>query len=1830
MKKVFLIILIAFLCVIGALGLGIGGMYLFGGFNEKIVYAEEIHFNKTEKVSAENIFLQIDTTTPEVTRKTLKLVATGGGERIVNFPPTVNIGETFRVIPRQENGINVGGNVTLVAYYDTNDANVNVQARCNILIDIPIESATVNLSTEKLIPEQVVTICEQGKPVLEALNIEPLNSLVPYRKSGTLNETIKETLVDKVLYLELVSTGEVPIDKVATLVDAKGVRYPEDEVKIEYEYNENKVLVFKNTIRLKAGTESCDARLNLYAYSTYKDQSKNISGVNISLNKDDAISNVTDFIVGSYVIDNINLFGNTDDNKTIEENVLLNKEIKIYLNNKDASRNDINLNLELKATSSPNAKIGNLEYKNNVYIKIKMSGDREDFNDDFVTLTKSDGTFYDGTSAYGLNINCDGIGDQLSTWYWVLKITDFQAYYKYMTEQKKFVVTLEYYQKDNAQVTSTPSRSFNIIPTINEVNSLSPIYPEGESAFRIKSGETLNIGADNIRIDADGEPTFKQIAYYIDYSENSVNSSTLVRTIPSQAGMYKATFSFNYAGELSENQLDNLEISLNADWATIERDRCQFKKDLNKKGVYLAEVYLTINNSNPPADKIFDIKIDDTIIPITQYMVKFYEKIEESTELSFQSIPYLAIGGIRYYIDFDFVQDGTNKYLKINDETIFDKAFTVSGIGSLVITAQLVYVDENTETIYWLTRRAEDGQNVIPIRTLIHIEVYEELSSLYASNYASEDKYNEYFDKTIFSEDDTGLTQYIFITSNELEALKNYVNYGQVKASVRPYFTGIDVNAYKGIEEINKDAITLGSNFIEVRKNNVIVGYRLAYTINSVHTIEINNAFLDNIFRIEIAIEVNGKTVLATFKMEATENNFLDIKVDDKIITGVELNYTTSGNNGTTTEVPVILKADIDNDGKITYGNWADSLKYFFKYKDTDDKGIIDSMSYGLRILDEGTYTDANLPASDINLNNLYKCNLIFSKKDGLGRGGLEFYNFPIVYKDAESKGVLLEFSVFSIDNNLDFNTHYYYDRTNNRFLRKLNDNLSAKLYFRIFGIEVSIEAKNEINNFVGYEGNTLNVFGNMEDENCIFNIEVKNGNGDVITDKIKDYSQIFTTMLGSNFVSFVEIGKATENKKEYDYSRIIVVKDVLTRNTTTRETISFSFHIGSTSEANQIRIKRGGNFVTTFYQEVKSAFEVTLQEYESGYTSPSQNVKVINAIYKNGDVEITDNIASVTVQVVRESLPTFNGITADVVKVYSGNDEKLFNTLSFITVPYAYNFRLKVSITKTYIEYDENNNPYETYANFEHIFDIFVQPNFVEEDLLIGEYHSAENEEDTSYYYITAGVDGFATFDGNLNLNKANITNINVMFEDLDENNQVLANQHMSYAFNAASSSLRISSRNLNYDKNIKLTITLTFNDGGNYIYTKDIKVLGNMMLEFKDANKEINISAQNNTLNLIDDIYNFIINDVNKNTDFSENVLAEFVYSNPTGVYNKDSFLFDNTIFEDMTPEGKKEHEYYYLRVRYESLEKERQITTNIVFNYLVDNSYTLVFNLELKINIIGSVVLSLVDGEKVLNINDKSEAINLIDETLYNFTINDVSQKDRFKTEILGKFDYNAISKKYNKNSFIFDNNIFEDVTIVAEEENSEIINRFLLKVKYDTLDKDKQYKTTIRFKYIKEAVLTDSLEKDKIIEFELNFTLNLLGTVKLSLNEGSKTLNINSESEAINLIDASLYNFTINNSLQNERFNDEVLAVFDYNNLDADYNKNSFEFDGNIFEDVTITDGDGTLTGVNNMFLKVKYDELEKGKAINTVITFKYKSLTGTLIFSLYLTINVENV
>ena len=182
MKGPLKIILIVFAAVIVGFGLLIGGMYLFGGFDEKPVYASSIYFREGTIKTSTSFSMDLLTNDSGVNRTQVTLTTDGGdGDRIIDYPETVNIGSSFWITPKRDaSGKNIGGTVVLRARYTDSNANSVATATCRILVDVPVEEVSL-----KHIGAQnyggSFAIAHSGDRLYTLLeNITPSVSLSPY------------------------------------------------------------------------------------------------------------------------------------------------------------------------------------------------------------------------------------------------------------------------------------------------------------------------------------------------------------------------------------------------------------------------------------------------------------------------------------------------------------------------------------------------------------------------------------------------------------------------------------------------------------------------------------------------------------------------------------------------------------------------------------------------------------------------------------------------------------------------------------------------------------------------------------------------------------------------------------------------------------------------------------------------------------------------------------------------------------------------------------------------------------------------------------------------------------------------------------------------------------------------------------------------------------------------------------------------------------------------------------------------------------------------------------------------------------------------------------------------------------------------------------------------------------------------------------------------------------------------------------------------------------------------------------------------------------------
>lgn len=1537
MKRVFKIIALTLLCVIGVFGLGIGGMYLFGGFDEKIVYADNLYFSETEKISSETIFMQVNTSTEGVTRSKLKLVASYGGERIINFPEEIEIGKPFTITPIRQNGKNVGGNVTLTAYYDSVDANLSAIAKCNILIDVPVESVNVKMSSLVLKPGgQITPLCSKDDLISSSLDIAPLNSLTPYIISGTQQIN---SFTDKKIFLELCNTNGNPLSDNNPIATFRVNNSSDDKkatVEVKYEVKDinsdgRKEVVFSDNIYIISGNKSEDVILKAYTYSTYKKQEENTlrdDGGNITevvLDKNQTLQTDMGFSIGTAEAVDMTF-------DSANKKVYLGEEVRIYLNTeeKNLQANDINLGLEL-VSDSAGIPIGDYRLLENICLDIS--------NPNYRTLKNGNDIDDEIYTADGLKINYLGISTQKDEWYWSLKINSFEAYYNYKNNEETLLATITYREEENAIV-----KTFKIIPAAYEVDSITTVYEEGNTAIKAQSGSALNFSDDSILLNTYSlpqgvEPTFTDLEHYISYDKNYYNGATTVNITPTQAGKYKAEFYFNISKVASSFSI----VSYSSNWAIFEsvvftqggktytityNNGVPQNPVVSPVGAIFddvetpvkAQIMLQIKQATTSKD-LFYITTDENIT-ITNTMVKFYETISsgEGVETTYSTTPYLTINKIRFYVDFEpYKDEKTNiQYLRIIDRTATSDFMKVQGIGSFYITTQLVYIDENTKQIYWLGKSVDTKIDVIELLTNLSAYKYD----------VGNDTYNNAFgtDTISYKEgnaEEEATYYYIFITSTTMESLKNYVIYNQINIVVRQKFGSIIVENYPGIESINANAIEFVSDWVEVIDNDKVVGYKIAYKINPISTISVDGTIINNIFNISIYVNVDEKTqVFAKFILDTTTGydnpKSLDVTIEDKTIQTAKIVYGSTENPQSN---PLEVKANVQNQEVVWSNiNFEDNLKYYFGYSQDATEGITDSMTYDISVVD----------SSKVVLTNLYNF-----KINNTGKGGLVLKNFPVnLDESGKNQGVLLKITVYSLGV-YDFNSHYEWNAGLANFVQTQNSNLSADLYIKVYGLELNIEA------------NKPEVFGIKDAEDKIgtdtagipfigtdglFKITAKSGSGSEIY--IDDYSKVMSVFMNNETLSLNETS-----------TRLYFQKDFLVD-----QNVQFIFYIGS--NANRIRIKTGVDGQTDIYQTyydqlIKSAYTV---EVSSSFVAPSSNQSFATITY-NGAPEVQEgaensfdinSLLTISVEVKSTTLSEDYNITQPILV------DTATNLLTFKTVPTEYFAVIRLSLTK---KDGTNASDYKDY-------NIKVLPIYSNDDLTIGTLYDSE-QENSDYYYILAGkenlistVNGGIVYNNELNNTKANISSVDIIFANKQQDN-IDTSAHMGKVIKI--DELQIWSYDLNYSKTITITLTFNYVDKGKFIYTKDLTINPNMTLQLKNNQVNSNVTSINltNTSSYL----------LTKNGEEIALEMPDFVYDSTDTNYNKNTFTFDSNVLMDISSTTADDQDFL-LKPVINSLQVGGITEKTIIrFKYIVaDRGYSLTYDLPLYITYVSSAYYSL----------------------------------------------------------------------------------------------------------------------------------------------------------------------------------------------------------------------------------------------------------------------------
>ncbi len=1185
MKQVLKVIFISILCTIGGMALILGGAYIFGAFNEKSVYAENLSFSQTEVISAEAFSLKITTATENVTKKTLKLVASPGGEDVVNFPKTVEIGEDFFISPvTNEANQNVGGVVELTCMYDDINASQSVIATCKILIDVDVESCSVILNTKKYEIGDIFTLASKNSDLNSLLTVSPTYALNPYKSRLNLNSISQDSVlnassfVDKKIFLSLSQGANFVVDgvdKTSTI-----------ELPYSYDTTSSKFCITSD-IQVKIQSEG-EMVLGCYVCPTYKLQ-KDVTLDNIFEEKSQSIVCTTNehFVATNYTVSRMSV--NTS---ATPLDINYGEEVTIYLNNPKAEKGSLNLGVELFSDKEAN-KIDDYFLKYNVFVKI--AGDVKG------SLTRVDGTSNDA----GLCVYCDTMGKDKSTWCFKYKYTDFMAYYNYKnssSDSNRIALEVWYENEEekdeNNKINKLSSYTFYFNPKANEMTSISANYGEKEQ-FVYKSGNSLSLTKNDFNIEySNGQnSSFDTIGLFLK-AENTT-------FYPTKSGTFTTKFSFipTTAGEFTNfSQVSNW-CNLAKSIVTLTQGENVYTLTFNDSGTGYAKNLETITFE---ADKqinvvvtslscalslsglnkeLFNVKIANVDNKIKLRQTKFYEIVDkEQSKTPLLYVDRVTIAGEYTFVDFD---DTT--YLMLDTAS----SISLSGIGDIVLLAKNIYIDENG-TVYALD--AQDSN--------VEVYVYEDISSLQIYSY-TEDNVNGKFSSSTTYDEKMG-SGYLLITSSQLETLRRIIEIDEerLKISVKQRTDNVSTltEAQKqAIVSANKNAITFG-DLEQVEKDGVFIGYKVQYTIGEVKTLNINGTQIDNIF--DITIQVDGSNGDAfdgsfVFENDVDDDTIWSITLVDKIYkyVGVTHEYSTSG----TLDKPISLEACTTGQELSWYVNnngnrsvTGIDVKYGLKLLETDTElNLANACTYKISLVTNGNRKSIQSPES--------YCTI----KDGK----VTFKNVPY---DKDGVYYSVQFYVPSTEHD---NTYIYvWNVTKKEFEKQLSEELNqfngVTLYFKVVGVDIQITANSTVT-IDGSTDSTRNLFG----EGGLFTIT---GNGNV------PLNQILTCSI--NKTQYIEVSN--------DYSKITIKNNLLIS-----QDCTFYFYAGEGTSSNPIKIINGTETLDYCNKTIETALDPIV--YTKEFSAPCTEAFISGIKYKNGEnalreitaklavVEDTDNVVS-------------------------------------------------------------------------------------------------------------------------------------------------------------------------------------------------------------------------------------------------------------------------------------------------------------------------------------------------------------------------------------------------------------------------------------------------------------------------------------------------------------------------------------------------------------------------------------------------------------------------
>lgn len=488
MRRLLKVILLTFLCTAAAMGLVLGGIYLFGGFNEKPVYAESISFSEAEVVKSGPFSLTVNTSTENVNRRTLVLETSKSpnGDVIINYPKYITIGEPFHIAPILTDGTPVGGYLELYARYEGESSNQSAVATCRILIDVPVKTAGLKLDQSALKLGHSISISKANETKLaDIITISPANALMPYANSSNALTSITngslfagQNVVNKKIFLKIASNDD---NSLVTFKIGEGATATiSTQTELTYAYI-NGQLVATNSISIVTNGENVGSvTIEAYVCSSYESNAEVITDLdNLSV---PAVKATHDITIINYTVDQMTLATDT-------ESIFLGETTKLYLNNTNAEAGSLNLGIDLVSSDGKTTNQLQSFLNKSVFVK---------FDDSSVggIISRSSGTQDDMDVNYGLN--CMSGSTEMDEWYFNIVVNNYQKYLDYASNGNKIKLTVTFYDKDGSlgETQTIIQKDFYFVPKITEVDKVEST----QYSLTAKSGAELSFNRDKYSI----------------------------------------------------------------------------------------------------------------------------------------------------------------------------------------------------------------------------------------------------------------------------------------------------------------------------------------------------------------------------------------------------------------------------------------------------------------------------------------------------------------------------------------------------------------------------------------------------------------------------------------------------------------------------------------------------------------------------------------------------------------------------------------------------------------------------------------------------------------------------------------------------------------------------------------------------------------------------------------------------------------------------------------------------------------------------------------------------------------------------------------------------------------------------------------------------------------------------------------------------------------------------------------------------------------------------------------------------------------------------------